>query len=158
VGGWLEGWESLGAKIRPGDMRLGFLGGWAVAGEPSAARASAPVFFLQGPAKIYIRYVGDRCEPCENVCKFLLQVVSIVVGSQCRREFSNLLHEPHERTGDSPFYVFFIVHGMNQFLKIAHRDVASAFHSPGSLLVRRLPCCVKCRAGKATGLDECPPK
>ncbi len=142
----------------PGGSRLRFFGGGAVARKPPAARASAPVFFLERPAKIHIRYVGDRCEPCENVCKFLLQIVSIVVGPQCRREFPNFLHEPHECTGDPPFYIFFIVHGANQFLKIAHRDVALAFHNPGSLLVRRLPCCVKYGAGEATDLDECPPK
>jgi len=63
-------------------------------------------------------YVGQRTEPGKDISEFLALVL-VVVGCQSSSEFTDFFNKPHEGSGNSAFFVSFLIFSSNQFLEFA---------------------------------------
>jgi len=95
-----------------------------------APGAALAVLGVQGLGQVHVHHVGQRGQPGQHVCKFLLQIRLIMAVGDGGRQFPHFLHEPKERTSGPPLPILVGVHLFDQSLEVAQVHVGSTTTTP----------------------------
>ena len=102
---------------------LGFFFDGTDTHQQPAARASVAVLFRDSCCEVDVSHVCDGCQPSEHVREFFFEVIPVSPCLEGRSEFTDFFHEPHESTRDAPLKILFVVHAMDQLLKVFDADL-----------------------------------
>ena len=102
---------------------LGFFFDGTDTHQQPATRASVAVLFRDSCCEVDVSHVCDGCQPSEHVREFFFEVIPVSPCLEGGSEFTDFFHEPHESTRDAPLKILFVVHAMDQLLKVFDADL-----------------------------------